>query len=296
MLDGSGMVYVDSEKRTVYANALELDWEESDGNPMFAVAYLGKTENAVEKMDAFIKEIFKSLTDIELDSVQHFDLGGEEWYLVVPGYNEYVDITNTETSETYTVYHGEAFTVNCHSGAEISTESHGGHKYTLCADGEGMLILSGDVCDITDYQMMNNNIPNAQSEVMMADYFRSEPEGGHYELVLMCPEEENGEKSTRLDVYNKQDSASKETVTSYKAEYTAVTECRAVAESYGFDLWDERADTFAEDGVRIVCKYFSESGETVRVSNECMPENGREGMEKIRIILEGFINEENRIS
>lgn len=43
MLDGPGMVYVDSEHRTEYANNLPFD--EIDDYPYWAVAYLGEGEN-----------------------------------------------------------------------------------------------------------------------------------------------------------------------------------------------------------------------------------------------------------
>ena len=43
MLDGPGMVYVDSEHRTEYANTLPFD--KIDDYPYWAVAYLGEGEN-----------------------------------------------------------------------------------------------------------------------------------------------------------------------------------------------------------------------------------------------------------
>jgi len=49
-------------------------------------------------------------------------------------------------------------------------------------------------------------------------------------------------------------------------------------------------NTISEDGILVAVKFKTGTG-YIRVSNECMPENGREGMEKIRKILEGYMTE-----
>ena len=103
-----------------------------------------------------IKSIFATLDGSVIEQVGHFDYEGDEWYLVVPRYKEYVNIVNLETNEKHTIYHGEAFTIKCnlsdlYSNIEISTDIHGGHKFSPQLGGEGRVVISDDVWDITDY-------------------------------------------------------------------------------------------------------------------------------------------------
>lgn len=139
-------------------------------------------------------------------------------------------------------------------------------------------------------------------EVMIADYFCAPtglPDsygGGHYELVLVQVNDENGNDSYRIDKYTKADDESIEIKVSFTADYKAVKQCRAIADEYGFYSWDIREDNISEDGAKVVCKYLAENGKTVRVSNDDMPQNGREAMQKIRDVLEAYVTEENKIA
>ena len=152
--DGPGMEYVDSDYRTEYAN--ELDFDSLEGKPYFAVAFLGYGEEGKENRDSYVKEIFENLSEESVEKVAHFDYEGDEWYLVIPRYREYVTITYLETDETDAVYTGEAFTIKCnlsdlHSNVEISIDSHSGQKFSPQLDGTGKLAASQVVWDITDY-------------------------------------------------------------------------------------------------------------------------------------------------
>ena len=86
MLDGPGMVYVDSEHRTEYANTLPFD--EIDDYPYRAVAYLGEGENGKNTAKEYIEKLFSKLSEEQRKSVKHYDYGGEKWYLVIPRYGE----------------------------------------------------------------------------------------------------------------------------------------------------------------------------------------------------------------
>ena len=59
ILDGPGMVYVDSEYRNDYANCLPFG--ELRGEPYFAVAYLGKGETGEANKDIYTNTLFESL-------------------------------------------------------------------------------------------------------------------------------------------------------------------------------------------------------------------------------------------
>ena len=146
MADGPGMVYKDSEYRTQYA-----------------VAFLGYGEDKQDFRNTYVAGIFESLGNTAIEQVAHFDFEGDEWYLIVPRYKNYVTLTNLETGEKHTIYQGEAFTVKCnlsdlHSNIEISTEDSQGHKFSPQIGGDGRLVTSEDVWDITDYSVTDKSL------------------------------------------------------------------------------------------------------------------------------------------
>lgn len=147
--DGDGMEYKDSEYRTEYANV--LDFDSCDGTAFFAVAYLGTDEDGEQKKDAFVNSTFGELPKTVKEKMESFDFGGDKWFLIVPRYKDYVDITDTVTNNKHTVYNGEAFFLKCDSNVEISIDSHGGHSYIPDVDGNGKLVLSEDIWDISEY-------------------------------------------------------------------------------------------------------------------------------------------------
>ena len=160
-LDKTGMVYKDADYRSIYANV--FDFDNYDGQPMFAVAFLGYGDR-MEFRHTYIEGIFADLDDFAIEQIGHIDYEGDEWYLIVPRYKEDVDITNLDTGEVHTIYNGEAFTVKCnlsdlHSNIEISTELNlSGHKFSPQIGGDGKLIKNPDVWDITDYGVMDENL------------------------------------------------------------------------------------------------------------------------------------------
>lgn len=154
--DKTGMVYKDAENQTIYANT--LDFDACEGNSLFAVAFLGYGDR-MDFRHTYVEERFASLGDAAVSQVEHVAYEGDEWYLIVPRYKEYVDITNFATGEKYTIYNGEAFTVKCnlsdlHSNIEISTDIHGGHKFSPQMGGDGKLVANNAIWDITDYSVL----------------------------------------------------------------------------------------------------------------------------------------------
>lgn len=161
MADGPGMVYKDSEYRTQYANI--FDFDSCEGTPHFAVAFLGYGEDKQDFRNTYVAGIFESLGNTAIEQMAHFDFEGDEWYLIVPRYKDYVTLTNLETGEKHTIYQGEAFTVKCnlsdlHSNVEISTEDIQGHKFSPQIGGDGRLVTSEDVWDITDYSVTDKSL------------------------------------------------------------------------------------------------------------------------------------------
>ena len=147
--DKNGMVYKDSDYRSIYANV--FDFDNYDGQPMFAVAFLGYGDR-MDFRNTYVGKVFTDLDDSVLGQIGHVDYAGDEWYLIVPRYKEDVNITNLDTGEIHTVYNGEAFTVKCDSNVEISTEKNlSEHKFSPQLGGDGKLVKNPDVWDITDY-------------------------------------------------------------------------------------------------------------------------------------------------
>ncbi len=149
ILDGPGMVYIDKDYRTEYAN--QLDFDSYDGYPLFAVAYLGTGEEAETAASVFIDKLFAGLSEESIAKIRHFDFGGQNIYLVIPRYENCIDIKNTITDELHTENYGTPFTVKCDTGVEICDYSHGGHTYSLAVDSNGVLVAADDIWDITSY-------------------------------------------------------------------------------------------------------------------------------------------------
>ena len=161
VLDKTGMVYKDSDYRSIYANV--FDFDSCEGTPYFAVAFLGYGEDRRDFRNTYVAGIFESLGNTAIEQVAHFDFEGDEWYLIVPRYKDYVTLTNLETGKKHTIYQGEAFTVKCnlsdlHSNIEISTDDSRGHKFSPQIGGDGRLVTSEDVWDITDYSVTDENL------------------------------------------------------------------------------------------------------------------------------------------
>lgn len=156
ILDGPGMEYVDADHRSVYANALELDWESVEGYPLFAAAYLGSGDEIGENRDMYLRKAFKNLSDEQLEAIPHFDFGGDNWYLVVPRY-DITDVTNTDTEERFYLNFGEAFTANCDGNLIAENYTHGGCKYTPMLNENGKLVTVEGVVDITDFLLTDTD-------------------------------------------------------------------------------------------------------------------------------------------
>ena len=163
--DGPGMVYHDAEYRTEYANV--LDFDNYEGQPHFAVAFLGYGDRK-DFRNNYVKGVFDSLSDEAVGKIQHFDFEGDEWYLIIPRYKETVEISSLDTEVKHTVYQGEAFTVKCnlsdiHPNIEVTMERNlGGYKFSPQMGGDGRLVENTDIHDITDYSVTTDYIQEGE--------------------------------------------------------------------------------------------------------------------------------------
>jgi len=147
--DGPGMVYIDSNYRTDYANTLPFD--EIDGYPVWAVEYIGSGEEGRARRDSVVSGRFSSLGDEALSQVEHVDLGGEYWYLVIPRYNSIIEVypRDGELSAFLSPY-GVPFTLCCGDGTVIKNCSDGASVLTFISGNGEVPAVRGDVWDITD--------------------------------------------------------------------------------------------------------------------------------------------------
>lgn len=161
VLDGPDMEYKDKNFRNDYANV--FDFDNYDGSPVFAVAFLGYGDR-MEFRNTYVEGVFASLGDDAIKRVEHINYEGDEWYLIVPRYHEDVTIRNLDTEEEHTIYNGQAFTVRCnlsdlHPNLEISTELQlSGHIFSPQIGGDGKLVPNPDVWDVTDYTVMDETM------------------------------------------------------------------------------------------------------------------------------------------
>lgn len=154
-ISDASVAYKDFEYRTEYANLLNFDALE--GNPHFAIAFIGYNRiNITEIRKEVIAKIFPTLDEKAIEKIKHFDFEGDEWYLIVPRYKEYVDVKSLDDGKIYTSYNGDPFTVKCnasdlYSNIEIVTDIHGGHSFSPQIGGNGRIIKNEDIWDMTFY-------------------------------------------------------------------------------------------------------------------------------------------------
>ena len=136
ILDGPGMVYVDSEYRNDYANCLPFD--DMRGAPYFAVAYLGNGETGRANKDVYTGSLFESLGEDKIKSIPCFEFEGEDWFLVVPRYKDEVTLIKDGEAVERNIYE-TALIVKCNCDIAIETFNASEKKYTLATDEEGNL-------------------------------------------------------------------------------------------------------------------------------------------------------------
>lgn len=134
-------------------------------------------------------------------------------------------------------------------------------------------------------------LPQITPDILLIDYCRADTAGGDssYEISLStCTSEEHKLVSVVKS------STGGEKVTEYRVPTYSSERCyRAIYETELID-WDKKECTESEDGVLVVVKY--RSGENyVRASNEQMPPGGRDALEAVRSVLEGYMTDEYRV-
>ena len=150
ILDGPGMVYIDSEYRSVYANC--LPFEDISGAPYLAIAYLGNGDEGEKNKDVYINKIFESLNEEEINQIKTYEYEGNDWFLVIPKYRSVVDFKRGDvTICRAAACIGEAFVVKCSQDIVVSTFESTLVEYKLSVDKNRNLANTDEnVWDITN--------------------------------------------------------------------------------------------------------------------------------------------------
>lgn len=175
VLDGPGMVYVDSEYRTGYANAIPYE----ENACMCAAAFLGYGDNGEKNADAYIENCFSELSQEQRDAIEQILCDGNEWYLVVPRYAdsdtlvESIDEKGNVTGEIGEVPPGIPFLIRCNKSGEQSNIRLSGlsrgrrFSFSLQADKDGNIIkdkyMYNDSCFLMDITEELNKIKKSNS-------------------------------------------------------------------------------------------------------------------------------------
>ena len=151
---------------------------------------------------------------------------------------------------------------------------------------------------VTRNDMMYYPPEEGVEETLLYEYYRATtavPEGMSetYSIALYhvseTDAEGNQEDRSELRVKERKSDGT-ETENIYDAKFYGSYECDLIADEYHMHGWNTMKNTISEDGILVAVKFKTGTG-YIRVSNECMPENGRDGMGKIREILEGYMTE-----
>lgn len=149
ILDGPGMVYVDSDYRNEYANC--LPFEDIQGSPYLAIAYLGKADVGKANKDIYINKIFASLGAEEISQIKTFEFEGDDWFLVIPRYRSLVSLKKGDDELVQAAYAGEAFVVNCNRDIIVNVFETKDINYLLSVTENGELgDTDENVWDITN--------------------------------------------------------------------------------------------------------------------------------------------------
>ncbi|MBR5796481.1 MAG: hypothetical protein IKY26_10085 [Erysipelotrichaceae bacterium] len=126
-------------------------------------------------------------------------------------------------------------------------------------------------------------ISNHLKEHMLINYYsKTYHVNGYssYEMVLSTTPQPN---EVKLDIYTKQEDAN-ETCSTIYLPINVVEECMKWIQKCQMNQWNENENTESLDGKLLVCKHYF-NGEYIRVSTDCMPENGEQMIEEVANII-----------
>jgi hypothetical protein len=130
--------------------------------------------------------------------------------------------------------------------------------------------------------------PETEPEpVLLVNSYRAEAaapdEGGGYYELLLC--DIGSPDSLLLTEYRRENADEPVESAEYTVPNDVLDACAAIVKEYDMAGWNSSPESTSEDGAKLVCRFWDDSGNLHRVSNECMPPNGREALDAIHNVL-----------
>lgn len=135
---------------------------------LWAVAFLGYGEIGKNNKEAFIKKYFSSLPENLINSVRFFEFEGDEWYIIIPRYNNMItnlsQVAISDKGEIMTTnevgsFGTEPLVIRCNPSdifpsIRISTNFGGSYEYLPTISlKDGKLRQESFILDLTEYDM-----------------------------------------------------------------------------------------------------------------------------------------------
>lgn len=154
ILDGPGMIYIDSHYRTEYANCLPFD--DVKGSPYLAIAYLGRGDEIRSNIDSYTLKFFGNLDDAKIDLIKTYELEGDYWFLVIPKYYSTVNLKKDNDVIECASYSGEPFFVRCNQDITVNIFETVDINYILAVNEDNKLKdIDENIWDISSSDEMN---------------------------------------------------------------------------------------------------------------------------------------------
>lgn len=126
-------------------------------------------------------------------------------------------------------------------------------------------------------------------EQMIINYYSKTYSLDKYDSHEMVLSTTSDSSKIRLEIYKKVDNNA-ETKTTVYLPNTVIDDCMKWIKECKMNTWNQDSQGISLDGKLMVCKFYF-NGEYIRVSTDCMPENGEQMIEKVANIISKHVSQ-----
>ena len=126
-------------------------------------------------------------------------------------------------------------------------------------------------------------------EQMIINYYSKTYSLDKYDSHEMVLSTTSDSSKMRLDIYKKLDNNA-ETKTTVYLPNTVIDDCMKWIKECKMNTWNQDSQGISLDGKLMVCKFYF-NGEYIRVSTDCMPENGEQMIEEVANIISKHVSQ-----